>query len=204
MKTCTAFMGHRRFAMGPIQEVALAAKKALDSGGGSGVWIFDDATGSLIDVDPRGTDPEVLARLAERVAPDPPTRDLEPPDAETGPRGRGRPKLGVVAREVTLLPRHWDWLSAQPGGASVALRKLVEGARRASGDRDRIRAAQEAAYRFMSSIGGDLPGFEEASRALFAYDRRSFGDRIAAWPADVRDYAIKLAFADLEPAATGK
>ncbi len=75
------------------------------------------------------------------------------------PRGRGRPKLGVVAREVTLLPRHWDWLNAQPGGASVALRKLVEQARRANGDADRARAAREAAYHFMSAMAGDLPAF---------------------------------------------
>jgi hypothetical protein len=109
--------------------------------------------------------------------------------------------LGVVAREVTLLPRHWDWLGLQPGGASVALRKLVDEARRASGDRDRVRAAQDAAYRFMSAIAGNLPGFEEAARALFAYDRRGFCDLIAGWPEDVRDYAIELAFADQDPSA---
>jgi len=104
--------------------------------------------------------------------------------------------LGVVAKEVTLLPRHWDWLSSQPGGASVALRKLVDKARRTSGDADRIRAAQEAAYRFMSAVAGNLPGYEEALRALFAYDRRHFSNLVAKWPEDVRDYAIKLAFAD--------
>jgi hypothetical protein len=157
----------------------------MDAGTGTPVFIFDDATGRVIDFDTRGTDAEVVARLA--------------PAAEE-PRGRGRPKLGVVAREVTLLPRHWDWLSTQPGGASVALRKLVEQARRSSGDADRRRATQEAAYRFLSAVAGDLPGFEEAARALFAYDRRGFGDRIAAWPEDVRDHAVKLAFADLEPA----
>ena len=103
----------------------------------------------------------------------------------------------MVAREVTLLPRHWDWLGMQPGGASVALRKLVDEARRNSGDKDRIRKAQEAAYRFMSAMSGNLPGFEEAARALFAYDPRRFGDLIATWPEDVRDHAIRLAFADL-------
>jgi hypothetical protein len=101
-----------------------------------------------------------------------------------------------VAREVTLLPRHWDWLNSQPGGASIALRKLVEEARKTSGDRDRIRAAQEAAYRFMSAVGGNLPGFEEATRALFAYDRRQFAHLIAGWPEDVRDYLVALAFSD--------
>src|SRR5216683_1331922 len=115
-------------------------------------------------------------------------------------RGRGRPKLGVVAREVTLLPRHWEWLGAQPGGASVALRKLVEEARRASGDRDRGRAARDAAYHFMSVMAGNLPGFEEASRALFADDRRRFAELIAGWPGDIRDHVVRLAFSDrIEP-----
>ena len=115
------------------------------------------------------------------------------------PRGRGRPRLGVVAREITRLPRHWDWLNSQPGGASVALRKLVDEGRRTSGDRDRRRSVQEAAYRFISALAGNLPGFEEAIRALFAFDRRRFCDLIASWPEDVRDYAIKLAFADQDP-----
>jgi hypothetical protein len=152
--------------------------------------VFDDATGRPIDIDTRGTTDEIITRLLPIPAED---------EEASEPRGRGRPKLGVIAREITLLPRHWDWLNSQPGGASVALRKLVEEARRASGDRDRIRYAQEAAYHFMSAIAGNLPGFEEAARALFAYDRRRFGELIAAWPEDVRDHVIKLAFADLDP-----
>ena len=123
----------------------------------------------------------------------------EAPTDETAaaePRGRGRPKLGVVAREVTLLPRHWEWLGAQPGGASVALRKLVDEARRASGDVDRARAARDAAYHFMSVMAGNLAGFEEASRALFADDRRRFVGLVAGWPDDIRDHVVKLAFSD--------
>jgi len=146
--------------------------------------VFDDATGRQVDFDSRGTPEEIAKRYSE------------PSSAE--PRGRGRPRLGVIPREVTLLPRHWDWLNAQPGGPSAALRRLVDGARRASGDRDRVRAAQEAAYHFLSAVAGNLPGFEEAMRALFAYDRRRFGELIASWPDDVRDYAIRLAFADQE------
>ncbi|MGB6081560.1 MAG: DUF2239 family protein, partial [Xanthobacteraceae bacterium] len=107
------------------------------------------------------------------------------------------PKLGVVAREVTLLPRHWDWLSMQPGGASVALRKLVEEARRRNGDHDRARMARDAAYHFMSTMAGNLPGFEEASRALFASDRHRFAELIASWPPDIRDHIVKLAFNDI-------
>jgi uncharacterized protein len=118
------------------------------------------------------------------------------PAASSEPRGRGRPKLGVVAREVTLLPRHWEWLNAQPGGASVALRKLVDDARRTSGDRDRERAARDAAYHFMSAMAGNLAHFEEASRALFADDRRRFVEQIASWPTDIREHAVNLAYRD--------
>jgi hypothetical protein len=134
-----------------------------------------------------------MARLpVTAVAPTPPQ---EAPQA-TEPRGRGRPKLGVVAREVTLLPRHWEWLNAQPGGASVALRKLVDEARRISGDRDRLRAARDAAYHFMSTMAGNLAHFEEAARALFADDRRRFVSLIADFPADVRDHIVRLAYSD--------
>jgi uncharacterized protein len=97
---------------------------------------------------------------------------------------------------VTLLPRHWEWLNARPGGASVALRKLVDEARRANGDRDRQRAARDAAYHFMSVMAGNLANFEEASRALFADERRRFSQHIAGWPADIRDHIVKLAFND--------
>jgi hypothetical protein len=198
LKPYTAFNGHRRLASGPLHEVALAVRNATESGDNGSVFIYEDATGRMIDIDTRGTADEVNARLAQPVEPAPwyPLGEMGQTDGEL--RGRGRPKLGVVAREVTLLPRHWDWLNTQPGGASVALRKLVEEARRTSGDKDRTRAAQEAAYHFMSAIAGDLPGFEEATRALFAYDRRKFSDLVAAWPEDVRDHAIKLAFADLD------
>ncbi len=113
--------------------------------------------------------------------------------SDPGPRGRGRPKLGVVAREVTLLPRHWDWLGSQPGGASVALRRLVEAARRANQATDTKRQAQESAYRFITALAGDLPDYEEAVRMLFAQNRAGFDMASAAWPADVRNHARKLA-----------
>ena len=162
------------------------------------IIIFSDATGRPIDLDLRGTERDVVARLPQ-PAPDPDAPTDETATAE--PRGRGRPKLGVVAREVTLLPRHWEWLGAQPGGASVALRKLVDEARRANGDADRARAARDAAYHFMSVMAGNLAGFEEASRALFADDRRRFVGLIAGWPDDIRDHVVKLAFSDrAEPA----
>ena len=189
----TAFMGHRRLAAGPLAEVALAVMNASRKPAAPPIIIFDDATGRPLDLDLRGTEREIIARLPQ---PAPPPETATDAMAAAEPRGRGRPKLGVVAREVTLLPRHWEWLGAQPGGASVALRKLVEEARRTSGDVDRARAARNAAYHFMSVMAGNLAGFEEASRALFADDRRRFVGLIAGWPDDIRDHIVKLAFSD--------
>jgi hypothetical protein len=185
-QTFTAFEGPRRLVSGPLHQVALAVKLA-EQRAAERVAIFSDATGRAIDLDLRGSDDEIVARLPATPAP----AALEAPSE---PRGRGRPKLGVVAREVTLLPRHWEWLTTQPGGASVSLRKLVEAARRANGDKDRSRAARDAAYHFMSAMAGNLPGFEEASRALFADERRRFTSLIAAWPDDIRDHIVRLAF----------
>jgi len=191
----TAFMGDQRLVSGSLAEVALAVLKASKSPATEPIVIFDDANGRPIDLDLRGTERDIVARLPQPAS-NPETAADDLPE----PRGRGRPKLGVVAREVTLLPRHWEWLGTQPGGASVALRKLVEEARRASGDRDRSRAARDAAYHFMSVMAGNLAGFEEASRALFADDRRRFVELIAGWPGDVRDHIVKLAFSDrVEP-----
>ena len=188
----TAFIGLQRLASGPLAEVAIAVMNASRNAAAPPIIIFADATGQPIDLDLRGTERDVIARLPQ------PAPDLEAAteEASAEPRGRGRPKLGVVAREVTLLPRHWEWLGAQPGGASVALRKLVDEARRANGDADRARAARDAAYRFMSVMAGNLAGFEEASRALFADDRRRFVGLIAGWPDDIRDHIVKLAFSD--------
>lgn len=184
----TSFQGHRRLASGAPHVVALAVKLAAERDGAKPVLVFDDSTGRAIDLDTRGSDEDVLARYGAASA-----RDTE---ATEPSRGRGRPKLGVVAREVTLLPRHWEWLESQPGGPSVTLRKLVEEARRTHSERDRTRGAQERAYHFMSAMAGDMPGFEEATRALFANDRTTFSALIAAWPADVRDYAMQLAFGE--------
>jgi uncharacterized protein len=187
----TAFLGPNRLASGPLAEVAIAVMKASSIAAAPPIIIFDDANGRPIDLDLRGTEREIVARLPQ---PAPDSEATADEAAALEPRGRGRPKLGVVAREVTLLPRHWDWLATQPGGASVALRKLVEEARRTSGDRDRSRTARDAAYHFMSTMAGNLPAFEEASRALFAGDRLRFEQHTVAWPEDIRAYAIGKAF----------
>ena len=194
LKTYTAFAGMRRIASGPFLEVAEAAKAVLDQGETAPVLVLDDETCRVVEVDFRGT----LADVRERLG-----KVSDPAASQPEPRGPGRPKLGVVAREVTLLPRHWEWLNAQPGGASVALRKLVEEARRSNESKDRVRQARETLYRFMSMLAGDEAGFEEASRALFAGDRKLFEALIQLWPRDIRAHAENLsaaAFAS-EPSA---
>lgn len=198
-KPCTAFDGHRLIAAGPLLEVALAVKAAIEGEAAGPVLTFDDGTGAVVDLDLRGSKAEIVTRLAEQGEHVPPRsmrRPLPPADEQSGlspPRGRGRPTLGVVAREVTLLPRHWEWLAAQQGGASVTLRRLVDEARRSDGGHSRVRAVRETTYRFMSAMAGDLPGFEEAARALFAGDNDRFQQQTAAWPADVRAYTHRLA-----------
>lgn len=192
----TAFDGSKQIASGSLASSALAVKAAAASGSPGPLLIFDNQTGRVHDVDTRGTDAETLARLPQETA----AAVASEPGFEPGPsspvqqRGRGRPKLGVTAREVTLLPRHWDWLSAQPGGASVALRKLVEEARHTTAGREHKRMAQERAYQFMSTMAGNLPGFEESTRALFADDPDRLRELVAAWPSDIRDFTLYLAF----------
>jgi hypothetical protein len=183
-----AFEGDRRIASGDLREVARAAKQTLDRRDDVSILVFDDAGSGPIEIDFRGTVQEVLARLPDIIR-GPVALD----DAPSAPRGPGRPRLGVVAREITLLPRHWDWLARQPGGASVAIRRLVEEARRTGEGKDRLRQAREAAYRFMSVMAGNKPHYEDAIRALFAGDRERFEELIAGWPADVRDHASQLA-----------
>ncbi|HEX5462848.1 MAG TPA: DUF2239 family protein [Steroidobacteraceae bacterium] len=205
--TCSAFEGHRLLRSGSPVEVALAVNAALKNRPSTTILVFDDLTGRVIDLDLRGSKADIVARLS----PSPQTRigrDRSSPSEESPPakaceaRGPGRPKLGVVSREVTLLPRHWEWLAAQPSGASATLRRLVDEARRNSGPQQQRRTAQEAAYRFMLGIAGDLPGYEEGTRALFADDRPRLEKRMADWPADIRAHVLRLAFGPSDRAAS--
>lgn len=193
-KGYTAFAGAERIAAGTLGDVAIAVKGRLNLADRAPILVFNDETGQVVDVDYRGSEDEIRARLA-LVSDDvsayrePKTGPSLTPSENPAPRGRGRPRLGVVAREVTLLPRHWEWLSKQPGGASAAVRRLVEAARQQNTDKERVREAQEIAYRFMSAMAGNEPGFEEATRALFAGNEARFTELTEAWPRDVREYA---------------
>ena len=185
-QACTAFRGSVQIATGLLREIALKIALLLEGGHAHGVLIFDDLTGNQVDMNFRDVAAEEGPRgaiCANAVSSD--SQDAS--DATAGPSRPGRPKLGVVPREVTLLPRHWEWLAAQPGGASVALRKLVDDARKMSGDKQVIRQAQEAAYKFMSAMAGNEEGFEEAARALFSRKPHQFELATSKWPSDVRN-----------------
>ncbi|MCL7713814.1 DUF2239 family protein [Stenotrophomonas mori] len=193
------FQGHRHVACGSPEVVALALRQLRQVSPSPPALVFDNTSGRTHDFDTRGSEAEVRARLAAPPPPEPAPGPADPPAA----RGRGRPRLGVVGREVTLLPRHWAWLGEQPGGASVALRRLVEAARRTQLDKDRRRRAAERAYHFLQTLAGDLPGFEEALRALFAEDHARLEALAGNWPADVRTHALRLATPDEDDASTG-
>ncbi|MBT5777899.1 MAG: DUF2239 family protein [Rhodospirillaceae bacterium] len=206
-KSFVAFAGGEIIARGALAEVALLGKARFDGGDDARIAIYDDASGGVIDIDFSGRTADVLARLAAHSTAGAGDHAADPGDAESSganqteapdeiepdkPRGRGRPKLGVVAREVTLLPRHWEWLGDQRGGASAALRRLVDAARKTGGGSDEQHQTIEAAHRFMWDIAGDLPGFEDAARALFAMDFASFSERISGWPSGVREQLARF------------
>jgi uncharacterized protein len=176
---CVAFVGDTLLAAGRLDQVVAVAKRAFDADSALSPWLFDAISSARIDVDLGGSSTQVQARLPN--APHPPIR------------GPGRPKLGVVPREVTLLPRHWEWLSSQPGGASVALRKLVEQARKVGASADDLRKGQDAVYKFMTAVAGDYAGYENATRALFAGEKARFLGLITTWPVDVRAHLERLA-----------
>lgn len=178
--SCIAFDGSTRIAQGPLAEVVRATKQALDAGAAGPLLVLDEHDSRTVEIDFRGSVDDVLARLA-------------PPATEPATRGPGRPKLGVVPREVTLLPRHWTWLGQQPGGASAALRRLVEQSIRGGGARERARRAMDSVDRFMRVMAGDAPGYEEASRAFYRADRQRFNALTAAWPKDVGEHLRQLA-----------
>ncbi|MFC5585478.1 DUF2239 family protein [Nitratireductor kimnyeongensis] len=188
MPSFTAFHGKKCLSQGSDAVVALAAKAVLDDLPGADVLIFDDETGRQVDFNLNGNREEVVARLDGSANAKKPVK-----------RAPGRPKLGVVAREITLLPRQWDWLSEQPGGASATLRKLVDAAKSAGAPRERQRKAQAATDRFMIAMLGDQPGYEEAARALYAGDAASFRKRIEGWPTDLKAHVERLAAPAFKP-----
>ena len=201
-----AFQAQQQLVKASLLEVALLLNRAAvqelgegdGEGGGEGnseahglkhkgeVLLFDADSGRQIDLDVSGSAEDIRRRYREQVS---------DPGAEIkGPKKRrGRPKLGVVGKEVTLLPRHWEWLEQQRGGASATLRRLIDQARKALSDQEQVQQAQDAAQRFMTAMAGDLPGYEEAVRALYASNGPKFREETARWPADIRRCAGEYA-----------
>lgn len=182
-----AFEHHRRTAAGQPAAVITAVQQRLGIDPNAMPVVLDATTSERIELDWRAP----LERLLTLLPP-PASETTDSEAADEAPRGPGRPKLGVTAREVTLLPRHWEWLARQPGGASVALRKLVQSAMREGSAADAKRRATDAAYRFMSIVGGDLPHYEEISRALFAGELARLRTLVGGWPADVSEHLLAL------------
>jgi hypothetical protein len=181
--TYTAFEGHRLLSQGPLEHVVLRVKRRLGKAENSSILIFSDLTGKSMDFNFQGSEKEVLKRLEVYIS----------GDEVKEPVGPGRPKLGVISREVSLLPRHWEWLATQAGGASATLRRLVEDAKKKSETGQDIKQSQERTYKFMSVLAGDQIGYEEALRALYKKDKKKFVGLIQEWPSDVRTYAMELA-----------
>ncbi|WP_410209803.1 DUF2239 family protein [Aquirhabdus sp.] len=177
----TVFNHQRRIATGALTQIASQVQQVITTDPQAQILAFADDTGIQTDVNWF----EIQKPLELHAT-------IQEPEEEQ-PRKAGRPKLGVVAREITLLPRHWEWLNQQSGGASVALRKLVEEARRENEGKDRIKRAQEATYRVMTAIAGNEAGFEEALRALYAGNRVQFEQIVQTWPVDIQTYLNQLA-----------
>lgn len=180
----TVFRGGRVLAEGGLEEVIVQTKRLITGEERHGVLIFSNQTGRTFDLDLSGSEKELLHRVRAFL----PTVAAEPVA-----KGPGRPKLGVVAREVSLLPRHWEWLETQQGGASSTLRKLVEQASKAAAGSDQLRQARDRTYQFISVMAGDRAGYEEALRALYKDDREAFAAQMAEWPRDVQLHALRLA-----------
>lgn len=198
-KTFTAFQADQCIGTGSIETVALAAKAIIDAAPDTGILFFDDETGREIDLNLRGSEAEVLARLALQFPPPAPSEAEDDESPEPSTRGRGRPKLGVISHEVSLLPRHWEWLNSRPGSPSAALRKLIDEARRSQAEQNEQQRARKACFLFISAVAGNNENFEDACRALFAGDRTRFLQFTQALPTDVRRYAERLsatAFSD--------
>jgi hypothetical protein len=181
-----AFAGSRQVAAGALDAILPTLKQRFDADRSELVLVFEDASGRQVDFDLRGSLDEVLARAL--------------PAPQKGP---GRPRLGVASREVSLLPRHWEWLDEQPSGASAALRRLVEHAIKTQPGKERARRMRAALSRFLLAMAGDRPNYEEACRALFAGEDQRLDALIGKWPKDIREHVLRHARAATLAEAAG-
>lgn len=187
--TIIAFQGQNQITRASALDVALLIKDEQNQPDSAPVLLFDADTGRQLDLDISGSVQDIERRYGRP--------STEPEAAESGQadqeKRRGRPKLGVVGKEITLLPRHWEWLEQQRGGASATLRRLIDQARKELSGQEQVRQSQDAAQRFMTALAGNLPGYEEAVRALYARNKAQFDKETANWPTDIRCCAREFA-----------
>jgi len=171
----TVFMGQQVLVNGSTEDVLKVLKSRYELQDYSPVLVFEDATGNQMDFDLRGSMEEVLLRAGQSSS-----------------RSRGRPSLGVASREISLFPRHWEWLESQPRGVSATLRLLVEQERKRNPGAQERRRLQDAANRFLTAMAGNLPNYEEVTRALYADDHERLKILMADWPAGIRNFVHRL------------
>ena len=182
MMTYTAFEGFQICAHGSLDSVAISIKQRLKKDPTTQFLIFSNSSGKQMDLDLSGSQKVILERLKIYQA-----SHFSP---ATGP---GRPKLGVISREVSLLPQHWEWLSNQSGGASATIRRLVdEKIKEPVSAENQIKQAQEVVYRVLSSLAGNLPNYEDVIRFLYRRDKKSFRNAMSDWPKDVVSHTMAL------------
>ncbi len=186
--TFTAFYGNTQIATGLLADMlskttSFLQEKQASRNDSETLLIFNERTGGQIDFDLRGSIEDILERALPK-------------------RSAGRPKLGVTSREITLLPRHWQWLESQAKSASASLRLLVEEAMKQDGGEADIKKNLAVTDRIMMTMAGDLAHFEEASRALNQRNVERFEDSVASWPEDIKQYLLKRMYSSLKPHAT--
>jgi len=196
------FVGWELVARGTLDEVVAACRLASAQRPNQRTAFFDDVSGHAVEAPVAPTATRSPSEGVSPIVRSAPAAEREASDA-TGPqrkRGPGRPRLGVVSREVSLLPRHWEWLSAQRGGTSATLRRVIDAARKADGGTTERRRTIDAAHRFLWDIAGDLPCFEELTRALYAEQFQRVADLSCSWPTGVRQQLLR--FVDRAAAGT--
>ncbi len=174
--TYTAFSGTDLLVRGSLSEVLSRTKSLVDEEPSRPVLIFEDGSGRQVDFDFTGTVKEVVDRARPKLP----------------ANGPGRPRLGVVSREISLLPRHWEWLESRPEGCSGALRRLVEEAQKRDPEAEHRAQARDAAHKFLWAIAGNYLHFEEVTRALYAGDHECMFSLMVDWPPDIRQHTRAL------------
>ena len=184
-KLYSSFTGYRHIASGPLRTVLKETKTFYDSTQTpdernashhpENLLFFHHGDGRQLDFDLSGSLEDVLSRIQ--------TREPSPVDETPDKPGKGRPRLGVVSKEVTLLPRHWEWLSRQPASASATLRRLVSEA--SSRENTSSKAKAERLGTILWTLAGNLEGFEEASRCLHRLDFEGLFGFSDKWPGDL-------------------